>query len=154
VKGGHFWKVVSKFLTKTCSFFFFNRDLLNFVLLILTVINTASSATSQIPLCRRMQGSKTGLRLRHLQLDALTIHQNITHFLNFWNIHWSTVPRRLFFAAQQRIAITLKVVTNEKWRGSRSWQVFEGCTNPWRSMSVYLFKKLSSFLQHISVSCL
>jgi hypothetical protein len=29
--------------------------------------------------------------------------------------------------------------------------MFEGCTGPWRSMSVYFFMKPSSFLQHISV---
>jgi hypothetical protein len=29
------------------------------------------------------------------------------------------------------ICTYLKVVTNEKWGGSKSWQVFEGCTGPW-----------------------
>jgi hypothetical protein len=40
----------------------------------------------------------------------------------------------------------LKVVTNEKWGGSESWQVFEGGTGPWRSMSVYFSMQSSYFL--------
>ncbi len=37
--------------------------------------------------------------------------------------------------------------------GSRSWQVFEGCTGPWRLMFIF-FMKASSCLQRISVSYL
>jgi hypothetical protein len=48
----------------------------------------------------------------------------------------------------------LKVVGNEKIGGSGVWLLLEYGTGPWRSMSVYIFMKLSSFLQSISVSCL
>jgi len=50
--------------------------------------------------------------------------------------------------------LALKVVTNEKRGESRSWQVFEDGTGPWRSMSVYFLMLPSSFLRSISVSCL
>ncbi len=48
----------------------------------------------------------------------------------------------------------LKVVTNEKWGGLGSWQVFEDGFGPWRSMFVYFLMLPSSFLRSISVSCL
>jgi hypothetical protein len=50
--------------------------------------------------------------------------------------------------------VSLKVETNEKRGESRSWQVFEDGTGPWRSMSVYFLMLSSSFLRSISVSCL
>ncbi len=65
--------------------------------------------------------------------------------------HWS-VPNVTCFGIRIRRIRKLKVVTNEKWGESRSWQMFEGCTRPWRSMSVYFFMKPPSFLQRISVS--
>jgi hypothetical protein len=51
-----------------------------FKFLLCTVFNTASSAAPQIPLCRRIPGSNSGLlRLRHWQSDALTTKLNLIH---------------------------------------------------------------------------
>jgi hypothetical protein len=41
----------------------------------------------------------------------------------------------------------LKVVTNEKRGRSRSWQVFEYGTGPWRSMSVYFLNSCRLFFK-------
>jgi hypothetical protein len=48
-------------------------------------------------------------------------------------------PGRVFWYLQYVFGLLtpLKVVTNEKLGGSRSWQVFEDGTGPKRSMSVY-----------------
>jgi hypothetical protein len=61
---------------------------------------------------------------------------------------------RILSPIKNLIFENLKIVTNEKREGSRNWQVFEGCTGPWRSMSVYFFIKPTSSLPRISVSCL
>jgi hypothetical protein len=42
-------------------------------------------------------------------------------------------------------------VTNEKLGWSGSWQVFEDCFGPWRSLSVYFLMLPSSFLRSVSV---
>ncbi len=49
---------------------------------------------------------------------------------------------------------SLKEVGNEKGGGSGEWLLFEDGFRPWRSMSVYCLMLPSSFLQHISVSCM
>ncbi len=66
------------------------------------------------------------------------------------NTKQGTITLKSFYTIKK----CLKVVTNEKWKGSGSWLVFEDGFGLWRSMSVYFLMLPSSFLGSISVSFL
>ncbi len=71
----------------------------------------------------------------------------------FWNLNGTFLVEILHDFGEKPIQ-SLKVVTNEKLRGSGSWLVLEDGFGLWRSMSVYFLMLPSSFLRSISVSCL